>query len=175
MTVSLKLIDIRERHVLENLFSYYVYEFSQPLGLSLDSDGKYAFKSETLNPYWLRDDHHPYFILSDGELAGFVLVRRYPPNIAVWDIDQFFVLRKFKGKGLGKKALAAALDQRLGDWQIRIMKENIDVLGFWQSAVEELVGGDYSLGLDMDNELEMYFIRLFYQGKSKLQCLDFVD
>ncbi|KKD59048.1 acetyltransferase [Grimontia sp. AD028] len=168
MTVSLKPIDIRERHVLENLFSYYVYEFSKPLGLSLDSDGKYAFKSETLNPYWLRDDHHPYFILSDGELAGFVLVRRYPPNIAVWDIDQFFVLRKFTGKGIGRKALLAALDKRHGDWQIRILKENIAVLGFWQSAVEALVEGDYSLGLEVDTDLEMYFIHFHYPSTSKI-------
>ncbi|CZF81925.1 hypothetical protein GCE9029_02909 [Grimontia celer] len=169
MTVSLKPIDIRERHVLENLFAYYVYEFSKPLGLSLDSDGKYAFKSETLNPYWLRDDHHPYFILSDGELAGFVLVRRYPPNIAVWDIDQFFVLHKFAGKGVGKKALSAVLNKRLGDWQIRILKENVAVLGFWQSAVEALVEGDYSLGLEVDIDLEMYFIHFTYPGVMEIQ------
>lgn len=162
MKVSLQPIEIKERHVLENLFSYYVYEFSRALAISPDKNGKFTVESDKLNPYWLRDDHHAYFILCDGELAGFVLVRRYPPNIAVWDIDQFFVLRKFKGKGVGKKALMSVLEKQPGNWQIRILKENIRVLGFWQTVVESLVGEAYSLGLEPDIDLEMYFLRFTY-------------
>ncbi|GAB3516324.1 hypothetical protein [Photobacterium alginatilyticum] len=45
--------------------------------------------------------HYPYFIYVDSELAGFALVRRYPSNPAIYDMGQFFVLRKFKGQGVG--------------------------------------------------------------------------
>ncbi|WP_321969340.1 GNAT family N-acetyltransferase [Photobacterium angustum] len=102
MEVQLKQIEAESRHILENMFPYYVYDMSEFMGWSPNAEGVYAFKAESLNSYWSNADHTPYFIYADQELAGFVLVRKYPTNQNVFDIEQFFVLRKFKGQGVGK-------------------------------------------------------------------------
>lgn len=159
MEVSLKRIELNDRHILENLFPYYVYDMSEYMGWSPNSDGLYTFKPASLDPYWAKADHVPYFIFFDGELAGFVLLRGYPNQSEVYDIEQFFVLRKFKGKGVGKRALAELCSRYLGKWQIRVLKENTAALKFWLSAVMNVVDNNYEHSLDTDVDLEMHFIR----------------
>ncbi len=65
--------------------------------------------SQSVN--WQQEDHSPYFIHVDGELADFVLVRKYSPECIIYDIEQFFVLPKFKGIGVGKQALKLVIAQ----------------------------------------------------------------
>jgi len=103
MEVSLKKIGQASRHVLGNLFHYYVYDMSEFMGCSANENGQFGFKESQFDIYWKKQDHLPYFIYAGAELAGFALIRRYPANTATYDIEQFFVLRKFKGKGVGKK------------------------------------------------------------------------
>ena len=159
MEVSLKRIELNDRHILENLFPYYVYDMSEYMGWSPNSDGLYAFKSTSLDPYWTQAKHIPYFIYADKELAGFVLLRDYPDKSEVYDIEQFFVLRKFKGKGIGKMAVVELFGRYPGKWQIRVLKENTAALKFWLSAVMNVVDNNYELSLDIDVDLEMHFIR----------------
>ncbi|CED71388.1 putative uncharacterized protein [Aliivibrio wodanis] len=72
---------------------------SEYMGWSPNDNGHFSFNKSSLDVYWERVDHAPYFIYVDNELAGFVLARKYPSNRLIYDIEQFFVLRKFKGKG----------------------------------------------------------------------------
>lgn len=104
MKVSLIEIDPSSRRILESLFQYYVYDMSKFLALSLNKDGQYNVNRAQLDRYWQRDDHVPFFIYVGSKIAGFALIRRYPTNLSVYDIEQFFVLKKFKGKGVGKAA-----------------------------------------------------------------------
>ncbi|PSW17562.1 GNAT family N-acetyltransferase [Photobacterium sanctipauli] len=159
MEVSLVKIEPHLRSVLENLFQYYVYDMSEFMEFTLNDEGQYAFDSSQFDVYWERDDHFPYLIIVGSELAGFALVRRYPSNTSIYDIEQFFVLRKFKGKGVGKKALELVLKSYPGKWQIRVLIENMFALNFWKSAVSNVVGCEYSLSEDIDVDLKMNFFR----------------
>ncbi|NAW88536.1 GNAT family N-acetyltransferase [Photobacterium halotolerans] len=129
------------------------------MGWPPNSDGVFTFNPETLDSYWKEASHSPYFIHVGKEIAGFALVRNYPGEPEVFDIEQFFVLRKFKGKGVGKKALLAVVANHHGKWQIRVLKENEAALKFWVSAVTHVVGSCYEVSLDIDVDLEMHFIR----------------
>lgn len=159
MEVSLKRIGSDSRHILENLFPYYIYDMSEFMGWNPNSDGLFTFNSATLDSYWKEADHVPYFIHVGKELAGFALVRNYPSEPEAFDIEQFFVLRKFKGKGVGKKVLLAVVANHPGKWQIRVLKENEAALKFWLSAVKNVVSSCYEVSLDIDVDLEMQFIR----------------
>ncbi|MGF1908301.1 GNAT family N-acetyltransferase [Vibrio kasasachensis] len=159
MDVFLKQVDIGSRYILDNLFPYYVYDMSEFMGWDPDADGCYTFKVESLDPYWQAHDHTPYFIYWRDQLAGFVLVRKYPTKQAIFDVEQFFVLRKFKGKGVGRNAFLQVVDRHPGCWQVRVLKENSGALAFWQSAVSDIVGDDFKIELDNDVDLEMHFIR----------------
>ncbi|MCG7499220.1 GNAT family N-acetyltransferase [Vibrio sp. Of7-15] len=159
MEVSLVEIDLSSRPVLENLFQYYVYDMSGFLALSTNEMGQYNVNHSQLDIYWQRDDHTPFFIYVDSEIAGFALIRRYPTQLSTYDIEQFFVLKAFKGKGVGKKALKLLTTQFSGEWQVRVLVENSDGLQFWLSAITNIVEQEYVLSQELDIDLMMHFIR----------------
>ncbi|NIB42698.1 GNAT family N-acetyltransferase [Pseudomaricurvus alkylphenolicus] len=159
--VQVTLVDIEQqaRPALENLFQYYVYDLSGLLATNPGDDGRFDVDHSALDAYWSRDDHHPFFIISGGELAGFALVRKYPNKYRVYDIEQFFVLQRFARQGIGRKALQLMLERFHGEWQIRVLMENTEALGFWRSSLQSIVGRAYQWSLEMDGELKMHFLR----------------
>lgn len=159
MDVQLIKIKAQERNILENLFSYYIYDMTEFMKWNPDHEGKFNYDFSKFDVYWKHEDHVPYFIYVGSDLAGFVLVRRYPSDQSTYDIAQFFVLRKFKGQGVGKNALAKVIDRYPGKWQIRVLLENSGALCFWKSAVSKIVGKEYSVSKAYDVDLLMYFIR----------------
>ncbi|MCY9846312.1 hypothetical protein [Vibrio caribbeanicus] len=43
MNINLKKIEVSSRYILENLFTYYIYDMSQYMGWDPNSDGQYTF------------------------------------------------------------------------------------------------------------------------------------
>ncbi|CAG8998453.1 MAG: hypothetical protein CENE_00399 [Candidatus Celerinatantimonas neptuna] len=158
MDISLKKIPKEQRPILENLFPYYVYDMTEFMKWPPNENGQYTFTPSTLDFYWQKSDHTPYFISAGNELAGFVLVRRYA-DTQRYDIEQFFVLRKFKRNGIGKKALEQVVKLHPGSWQIRVLLENTGALQFWKSAVTNIMGSQFTLTKENDDNLIMYFLK----------------
>ena len=158
MEVQLVEIKEQERKILENLFSYYIYDMTEYMKWNPDHEGKFSYDPSQFDVYWELEDHIPYFIYAESELAGFVLVRRYPHDLSTYDVAQFFVLRKFKGQGVGKEALTKVVHILPGKWQIRVLLENSGALSFWKSAVSNIVGEKYSVSKANDVDLLMFFI-----------------
>ncbi|MFD1737259.1 hypothetical protein ACFSCX_11915 [Bacillus salitolerans] len=52
-------------------------------------------------------------------------------------IDQFFILQKYKGKGLGKKAALMTFDLYSGKWQFNQIENNYPAQAFWRSTIKE--------------------------------------
>lgn len=166
MTVSVKKIAPDSRDVLENLFSYYLYDMSAYVALQPDSHGRYVAPPHLLAPYWFATDHIPYFICLNERPVGFALVRRYPVDRQYYDMDQFFVLRSERGKGIGSDALARLVQLHSGQWQIRVLQENHQALAFWSRAVERIVAAEYTLSIETDVDLAMHFLRFQFPAKS---------
>ncbi|WP_422373919.1 GNAT family N-acetyltransferase [Roseibium sp.] len=78
-----------------------------------------------------------FHIFHEENLAGFALVRHDPFEESVIDMGQFFVLGCLARKGVGKTAFRLCLDRHHGDWQIRVLPENKQALGFWRSCISE--------------------------------------
>ncbi len=159
MDVCLEVVSPDKKYIIENMFKYYVYDMSEFTKWGPNACGEFGFPPHVLEPYWNEADHIPYFITVDGDIAGFLLLRKYPSNPNLWDIGQFFILRKYKGRGVGKLALKTVVSMHLGDWQVRVLQENSGALCFWRSAIRSLVGEDFTYGLEQDVDLEMHFLR----------------
>jgi adenosylhomocysteine nucleosidase len=135
--VSLELIHRDRASVLHNLFELYVHDFSEQLPLQIQSSGRFELTPGEV--WWTRDDHFPYLILSQGELAGFALVRRGSRVTSasdVMDVAEFFVLRGARGKGLGTRAAHALFRQFPQTWELRVRRTNPGALQFWVRAAE---------------------------------------
>ncbi|MGI9281647.1 MAG: GNAT family N-acetyltransferase [Endozoicomonas sp.] len=146
-----------DMNIIENLFPYYIYEMSDFLQRAPSQEGLFTFNPESLTPYQESEDHYPFLIKCNDEIAGFALVRHYPADPSLFDMDQFFVLKKFNGLGVGRQAFKALVDQFQGKWQVRVLKENEQGLAFWGAVIDGLTRGDFVRRVALDEELPMWF------------------
>ncbi|MFS0863088.1 GNAT family N-acetyltransferase [Fredinandcohnia sp. 179-A 10B2 NHS] len=146
MDIQLHPVQKQEEHVLHNLMQYYIYEFSSYLSIiKVNEDGRYD--PFTLDVYWNDDYHHAYFIKVEDELAGFVLVQSEQgekPNT----INEFFVMRGYEGKGIGKVVAKEIFDRFQGNWLVTQSEKNERAKSFWRSVISKYTDGNYSERID---------------------------
>src|ERR1041385_8850978 len=100
-TLSLRPVTATARAALANLMQLYAHDWSELLPLELDAEGR--FQAPPLDAYFREPDHHPFFIESDGKLAGFALVvarSRLTDTPGVHDVAEFFVARGHRRRGV---------------------------------------------------------------------------
>ncbi len=159
MKIDLRVSTKEDSGVLRNLFQYYIYDMSKITGKGVSKSGEFSFNQAGLDKYWGNTDHWAYLIYMGEDIAGFCLVRKYPKEMEVYDIEQFFILNAFKSAGVGTYAYNKLMLNHPGKWLIRVLKENAGALRFWLHVVRGQVGGEYITALELDDDLEMHFIR----------------
>ncbi len=95
--------------IVANLFELYAHDFSEFHSVEPGPDGRFGYPDLPL--YWSEPGRYPFLIRVGGKLAGFVLVRRISQTSesdAVWDMAEFFVLRAYRRRGVGKRSRLAA-------------------------------------------------------------------
>ncbi len=70
MSSALKEIAEWDLPVLEHFFNT-TCDMSEFVLWQLCDDGCFAYPDSLLSRYWSKPDHHPYFISSGDEIAGF--------------------------------------------------------------------------------------------------------
>ena len=130
-----------QQQVLSNLLELYVYDFSELLSLDTQEDGRFGYKHLPL--YWSEAGRHPFLVRVDGKLAGLVLVKRGPGvsrDEVVWDIAEFFVLRRYRRHGVGMRVAHEVWRRFPGAWEVRVREGNEPAQRFWVRAVESFNG-----------------------------------
>jgi len=129
--------------LLANLLELYIHDLSEVFPVELGTDGRFGY--EKLPCYWSEPDRRfPFLIPDDGRLAGFVLVTRgvLPSNDPdVFDIAEFFVLRRYRRLGVARRAAFLVWDRFPGRWSVRVSEGNVGAIPFWTSAVAEYTRG----------------------------------
>ncbi|MFZ7943549.1 GNAT family N-acetyltransferase [Neobacillus sp. 19] len=139
--IKLMKVMKEEEHILHNLMQFYIYDFSQYLSaITLEHDGSY--KPFDLTPFWVNPNLHPFFIKKEDELIGFALVEsatETEPNA----IQEFFIIRKYAGKGYGKIAATQIFSLFPGKWFVTQVERNYPAQAFWRSTISAYTGGNY--------------------------------
>ena len=145
MNIMLQSILFEDREILSNLMEKYHYEFTQYEPRDVNKLGLYGY--QYLDFYWTDEKRWAYFIVVDGKLAGFVLVRNHPLEGTETDfvISEFFVMYKYRRSGVGRQAFFQVLDKHKGRWRICMHPENIASMRFWDSVINEYTKGQYEL------------------------------
>ena len=143
-SVSLRPAASEERAVLQNLAQLYCYDFSEVLAMHVGESGR--FSDVDLAPYWLDEWRHPFLLRVEDKLAGFALIAersKITGKSGVFDMTEFFVLRRFRRHGVGRAAAFAAFERFKGPWEVRQREENPDATAFWRRAIGEYTRGKY--------------------------------
>lgn len=126
---------VGERDVLAQLLQLYQHDLAEAEGWRLDPDGRYTHFD--LDSYLAHPAARPFLCRVDGELAGFALLL---VRDAEREVYEFFVVRKFRRRGVGEQ-VALELFRRLpGQWRIRQSAANPSGRAFWRAVLGRYVG-----------------------------------
>jgi predicted acetyltransferase len=127
--------------VLANLLELYAHDFSEFQPLELRSNGRFEYKD--LSRYWRDPNRHPFLVKVEGKLAGLILIRK-DDSVAraevLWDLAEFFVVRRYRRQGVGTSIAHAVWRKFPGRWQVRVMEANLPAHHFWQHAITKFTG-----------------------------------
>jgi len=143
MTMDVALISAGhdDAPVLSRLIQLYVYDFSEILKLEIRDDGLFDFGKP--EGYWNAPRYSPFLIRAGSHLAGFAIVDSQSrlTHEPLWDVNQFFVLRRYRRAGVGSSAAVALFDRFPGRWEVRAAQQNEVAQAFWRDVIRRYTGG----------------------------------
>jgi predicted acetyltransferase len=130
--------------LLSNLLELYIHDLSEVFpDVQLGPDGPFGY--EYLPLYWSEPERRfPFLIRYGGRLVGFILAKRgseVTGDPDVLDVAEFFVMRRYRRLGLGRKAAFLLWNRLPGLWMVRVSERNPGALDFWRSTVAEFTNG----------------------------------
>lgn len=123
--------------------SYYSYDMSEYMGWAQDADGRQNAGMDYLK-YWKTENTFPFIIKFQDELVGFVIIDKEvsdPSND--FNIAQFFILKKFQGKGIGRHIAFQCFDQFQGKWEVFVMPRNEGAYRFWRRIIKRYTNNKF--------------------------------
>lgn len=141
MLVGVVDAKLEDKPVLANLLELYHYDFTEFTQEDIAPDGRFGYSK--LDEYWQDPLRFPFLIWVDGNLAGFTLVKRgsaITGDPEIMDVAEFFVMRKYRRKGVGDEAARRIFERFRGRWEVREMANNTAAQAFWRTTIERYVG-----------------------------------
>src|ERR1700722_9266120 len=115
--------------VLRNLLEFYVHDMTEWFDIDTKADGSYSYDT---SPIW--KDDNVYLARVGESIAGFALIGSAE---GAHEVREFFVLRKFRRSGVGRKMAALAWNEYPGEWLVRVLESNAPAGKFWRAAIAD--------------------------------------
>lgn len=135
---------VEQKPILANLVELYSHDFCEFTDVEIGPDGRFGYRE--LDLYWTNPDRFPFLLYVDTKLAGFALIKTFHRDgfdRAVWDLTEFFILRGYRGQGIGTEAAHELWRRFPGHWEVRVMATNEPAYRFWYRAIESFAGDDF--------------------------------
>lgn len=159
--------------LIQNLIRFYIYDMSEFTGWACPANGLYGGVDD--QPYYFgripttKEALWPdgwrgkgYKILVGEEIAGFCLLRFFDKDGEQFnDVGEFFIIRKFRKAGLGKRVAHAVFDQYPGKWQVRQLLENHPAQQFWRKTIAEYTQGHFTESIKAVGDYGKMVIQVF--------------
>jgi predicted acetyltransferase len=142
MEITVERPSRSDRDLIRRMMELYLHDFSEFDDSDLDEHGVFGYGD--LDYFWFEKTHAAFIVRVDGHLGGFVLI----DNEVMIDgnqqsISEFFVLRKYRRQGVGRKVAKWVFDEMPGKWEIRVIAANVPAQAFWREAISEYTGGRF--------------------------------
>ncbi|CEG29279.1 GNAT family N-acetyltransferase [Bacillus sp. B-jedd] len=137
MAVYLQKTSPKDGEILKNMYSLYLHDLSAYSGsLKENNEGTYEFDSFSV--FWNKQGVNPYFIIADGERAGFLLLLEPPFTKKVdYIINDFFVYNRFRGKGVARRAAQNLFENKRGSYFVAQLTRNERAAAFWRKVYNQ--------------------------------------
>lgn len=157
MNIEVVLTNKESSYIINNIYPLYLHDLSEHYrnlpnkhGVYEESnDYKTIFQQNEVFRIWWEKPNclYPFLILVDGIPAGFIFVAT-PPHTAQgidYYVNEFFLLRPFRGKGVGMFAASSVFDRFKGKWELYTnhSEKNLKGQKFWRKTVSNYTKGLY--------------------------------
>ena len=145
---------------MRHLYELYEHDFSEYTHADVGESGMYTDDS-FLTDYWREPKWSSFLVRVDRKLAGFAWALKttlFSPDDAefqllsqsgLWQpgahvlMEEFFVMRKYRRKGIGEYVAHYLFDHIPGVWEVSEMVENTPAQAFWRKVIARYTKGNY--------------------------------
>ncbi len=148
--MNIKLVEASHIHkdVIKNLMQFYMYDFSEFVDLDVEADSLFA-AYKNLNDYWNDENRFSYIIQKDEIYIGFVLIRYIEEQQRNhFSIAEFFVMKKYRRKGIGKSIATQIFNSHKGKWEVFQKESNKPAQLFWNKIINAYTKGNFKERLE---------------------------
>lgn len=132
---------LEDRLPVRRMLELYQHDLSDIWDQDIDASGEYGY---ALDSFWASGRCKAFVARVDGHHAGFALVdRRSKVGQDAWWMDQFFILKKYRRRGIGDALARAVFAALPGLWEIGQMTNNVAAQAFWRRVIDQHTGGRY--------------------------------
>ncbi len=140
MMISIRPAEEKDRLLVKNIFNLYQNElcvYSDDFD-ALDEFGYFA--PDTVNEILpFGDGVYPYIIEEDARPVGFVMATdsAYAPDGYDYSLEEIFLIRNRRGKGIADIAVKEITGTRPGRWTLEVYTQNVPALSFWKRFLRD--------------------------------------
>jgi predicted acetyltransferase len=148
--IKLQTAAVDDKPLLRNLMQLYLYDISE--FTTEDPNRHGMFDYPYLDHYWTEQGRQeegrlPILIQINDEVAGFALINQishYVPRSGnTRNLAEFFIMRKWRRRSIGKVVVKEIFDTYPGHWEIKQQRENVNALQFWRNVIDEYTNHGY--------------------------------
>jgi len=135
-------IDRSSDQILKNLMEHYLHDMAEWFEFDSTEDGSYSYSTD---PIW-DEGFDVFLVYSDVIPIGFAIVgsgERWIADKSARDLDEFFVIRRYRRKGVGQFLAEHVWGLYPGKWVVRVFQNNLPALPFWRVTVSGYTQGAY--------------------------------
>lgn len=130
MDIALVTTTHADKPVVERLLQLYEYDYSEYGEVDIDPHG--VFPTCEVESIW-RPGYHVFLIMVGGNRAGFAFVTHGPALLDTGEtnlVDEFFVMRKYRRRGVGEHVAHALFGRFPGRWGACQLRQNVAAQAF---------------------------------------------
>lgn len=140
MKLEIVPAQVEDKPVLRHLLQLCLHDYSEFNGKDVNEHG--LFDYPYLDHYWTEPGRYPFLVRVEETLAGFVLVRRLDEDEPLWQMAEFFILRKYRRRGIGREVAHQVFDRFKGRWEVTQEDGNLPAQAFWKQVIGEYIRKD---------------------------------
>jgi predicted acetyltransferase len=172
MNITITLTDSATKFIINNLYPLYLHDLSEIWGWHPNKYGIFednetmtlSEQDKIFDIWWDKPDIlYPYLIKVDDIPAGFALVATPPhtPPGCDFYMNEFFVLRSFRGNGIAEYAAKEVFKCHQGPWEVLTNPNELNKRAqqFWRRTLKEYTNDNHQeeCGKSHDDETMMIF------------------
>ncbi len=134
--VEITEADVKDKEKLKNLFQYYLHDLSEYTDtLNVNSQGK--FDNNDVDVFFDEINFIPMKIKVEEEIIGFIFLNHSMGKVVDYIINDIFILRKYRNKGIGKIVINKLFELYPGKYGLIELIKNKPAIKFWHSVFND--------------------------------------